>query len=217
MKRLGILIADDHEVVREGLRRMLENQAGWRVVGEAVDGKEAVQKARQLRPDIVILDISMPGMDGLEATGEILKAVPSARVLILTVHDSEQAVRKLLRAGARGYVLKSDAGRQLVAAVEAVAEGNRFLAPKVEELVLDRYLQDGLPREARKLQDLLTPREVEITRLLADGKSNKEIASVLGMSVRTAEAHRSNIMSKVQARSLGALIRYAIRSGIVEP
>jgi DNA-binding NarL/FixJ family response regulator len=214
-----ILVADDHEIVRQGLRALLEAQPGWQVVAEAVDGREALDKAKRLRPDVVVLDVSMPNLNGLEATRQIRKALPETEVLILTMHDSEQLVREVLEAGARGYVLKSDAGRELVTAVESVRKSKPYFTSRVSEIVLDGYLHAGgradafnVPRTVR-----LSPREREIVQLLAEGKSNKEVAVALRISVKTAETHRTNLMRKLDLHSISELVRYAIRNKMVEP
>jgi DNA-binding NarL/FixJ family response regulator len=214
-----ILVADDHEIVRQGLRALLETQPGWQVVAEAVDGREALDKAKRLRPDVVVLDVSMPNLNGLEATRQIRKALPETEVLILTMHDSEQLVREVLEAGARGYVLKSDAGRELVTAVESVRKSKPYFTSRVSEIVLDGYLNAGgrsdaynVPRSVR-----LSPREREIVQLLAEGKSNKEVAAALHISVKTAETHRTNLMRKLDLHSISELVRYAIRNKMVEP
>ena len=218
MSQLRILIADDHEVVRQGLRSLLEAQTGWVVCGEAANGREAVAKARQLRPDVALLDLTMPELNGLEATHQILKAVPGLEVLILTMHESDQAMRKALEAGARGYVLKSGAGRELVAAVEALGQHKPFFTSRVAERVLVGYLRDNRGATASgPSRSPLTPREKEIVQLLAEGKSNKEVASELNISINTVEAHRSNVMHKLGFKSLSDLVRYAIRDLIIQP
>ncbi len=219
MSAVRILVADDHEIVRKGLRALLEGHSGWEVVDEAVDGREAVEKARRLEPDLVILDVSMPNLNGLEACRQIRKEVPATEVLILTIHDSEQLVREVLEAGARGYVLKSDAGRELVTAVEAVRKHKPYFTHKVSELVLEGYLRSGLSiTDVGKSPKLvrLSSREREIVQLLAEGKSNKEVASALHISVKTAETHRTNVMRKLDLHSISELVRYAIRNKIVE-
>jgi DNA-binding NarL/FixJ family response regulator len=211
-----ILIADDHEVVRKGLIALLQGQTDWQVCGEAVDGREAVDKAQQLRPDVIILDIGMPSLNGLEATRQILKSNPHARVLILTLHDSDQVVRDVLNAGARGFLLKSDAARDLVAAVEALRRDKTYFTSKVASMVLEGYLKAGIqPAPAALGKNRLTPREREIVQLLAEGKSTKEVAVALGLSVKTAETHRSNIMRKLQLHSVSDLVLYAVRNNIV--
>jgi DNA-binding NarL/FixJ family response regulator len=211
-----IFIADDHEVVRKGLTALLQAQADWEVCGEAADGREAVEKAQQLKPDVVILDIGMPSLNGLEATRQILKTNPQARILILTLHDSDQVVREVLNAGARGFLLKSDAARDLVAAVEALRRDKTYFTSKVASMVLEGYLKGGTgPAPATVGRNRLTPREREIVQLLAEGKSTKEVAVALGLSVKTAETHRSNIMRKLQLHSVSDLVLYAVRNNIV--
>jgi DNA-binding NarL/FixJ family response regulator len=211
-----ILVADDHEVVRRGLCALLRNQPEWEVCGEASDGREAVEKVLTLKPEVAILDIGMPNLNGLEATRQILKANPHVKVLILTLHDSDQVVQEALNAGARGYLLKSDAARDLVAAVEAVRRDRTYFTPKVSALVLDGYLRpenETVPEPPARSP--LTPREREVVQLLAEGKSSKEVAVVLGMSVKTAETHRSNIMRKLKLHSVSDLVLYAVRNNIV--
>jgi DNA-binding NarL/FixJ family response regulator len=180
------LVADDHEIVRQGLRALLEAQPGWQGVGEAVDGREAVDKAKRLRPDVVVLDVSMPNLNGLEATRQIRKLVPETEVVIFTMHDSEQLVREVLEAGARGYVLKSDAGLELVTAVETVHMRKPYFTSKVSEIVLDGYLHAGARADAHSAPRMvrLSPREREIVQLLAEGRSNKEVAVALHISAR---------------------------------
>lgn len=211
-----IFIADDHEVVRKGLMSLLQVQPDWQVCGEAADGREAVEKASQLNPDVVILDIGMPSLNGLEATRQILKTNPTAKILILTLHDSDSVVREVLNAGARGFLLKSDAARDLVAAVEALRRDKTYFTSKVAAMVLEGYLKGGAaPSSAQINRNRLTPREREIVQLLAEGKSTKEVAVALGLSVKTAETHRSNIMRKLQIHSVSDLVLYAVRNNIV--
>ncbi len=213
MKGVRILVADDHEIVRHGLRRLIETQPGWEVCGEAASGREAVAKVRQLKPDVAVLDYRMPELNGAEATRQILKESPRTEVLILTMHDAEQLIREVLAAGARGYVLKSDAGRDLVAAVQALLAHKTFLSPGVSKVVLEGYLRGA---EVETRADLLTAREREVIQLVAEGKSNKEIAVSLNVSVKTVEAHRSHLMHKLNLSSVSELVRYAIRNKIVE-
>lgn len=214
MSLLRILIADDHEVARRGIRSLLESHPGWEVVGEAADGREAVNAANRLKPDLVLLDIGMPSLNGLDATRQILAAEPDTRVLILTMHDSEQVVREVLAAGARGFLLKSDAGRDLVAAVEALQHHRTFFTTKVAQLVLEGYLRPD-PESERSLRSVLTPREREVIQLLAEGKTTKEVATTLNLSVKTAETHRTNLMRKLDLHSVVDLTLYAVRNGIV--
>ena len=213
-----LLVADDHEIVRKGLRALLEAEPGWEVAAEAVNGKEAVEKAKQLKPDVAILDISMPLLNGLEAARQIVKSVEHTKVLVLTVHDSDPLIQEVLEAGARGYMLKSDAGRDLVVAVDALRRNKTFFTPKVAQMVLKGYL-DKNPKEKASPEGArirLTSRQKEIVQLLAEGKSSKEVASALGLSVKTAETHRANIMRRLDCHSVTALVRYAIRNHIIE-
>jgi DNA-binding NarL/FixJ family response regulator len=210
-----IVIADDHEMVRRGLVATLADVERWTVVAQADNGREAAELVATHKPDIAILDLSMPELNGLDATRRILAARPETCVLILTAHESEQLVREVLAAGARGYVLKSDAGRILVRAVEALLEGQTFFTSKVARLVLEGYLRGGSV-EAHDTGPILSAREREIVQLLAEGASNKDVARALGISVKTAETHRSNIMRKMQFASLSDLVKYAVRNKIIE-
>jgi len=204
--------------VRRGARDVLHSKRGWRVVGEAVNGREAIQKAIELKPDVAVVDISMPELDGVEVTSQIRQKVPGTKVLVLSMHESDQVVRRALDAGAHGYLLKSDLTDSLTQAVRAIAEGKRFLSPKVSEIVLEGFLTArGQHQQGRSAGLQSTPRETEIIRLLADGKSNKEIAAALGIAMRTVETHRSNIMHKLGLHSLVELVHYAARSGIISP
>ncbi len=218
MSSVRILVADDHEVVRRGVKSLLESHPGWTVVAEAATGREAVDQVKRCTPDVVILDITMPELNGLEATRQILKSAPQTEILILTLHESAQLIRCVLEAGARGYVLKSDAGRNLIDAVEAVSEHKAFFTSNVAATVLDGYLKSDRRKAGVKPDShALTPREREIIQLLAEGKSNKEVATTLGISVHTAETHRTNIMRKLEVHSVSELVRYAIRQNIVSP
>jgi DNA-binding NarL/FixJ family response regulator len=215
---LRLLLADDHEIVRKGLRALLEAEPGWQVAAEAVDGRDAVEKAQQIKPDIAILDISMPSLNGLDATRQIVKGISQTKVLVLTMHDSDPLIQRVLEAGARGYLLKSDAARDLVAAVDALRRNKTFFTPKVAQMVLEGYL-DKNPRGNSSPEGSsfrLTDRQREIVQLLAEGKSSKEVASALGLSVKTAETHRANIMRRLDCHSVTALVRYAIRNHIIE-
>jgi DNA-binding NarL/FixJ family response regulator len=220
MANLRLLVADDHDVVRKGVRTLLEEQPGWEVAAEAADGREAVEKAKLVQPDVTILDLSMPELNGLEAAKEILKTVQT-KVLILTMYDSDPLIRQTLEAGARGYLLKSDAGRDLVSAVDALRRNKTFFTPKVAQMVLEGYL--GRPTKEndeesnnRKNGLRLTARQKQILQLLAEGKSSKEVAVALNISVKTAETHRANIMRRLDCHSVTELVRYAIRNHIIE-
>jgi DNA-binding NarL/FixJ family response regulator len=215
VKKLRILIADDHALVRQGARVVLQARQGWRVVGEAANGHEAVRKALELKPDVAVVDIGMPELDGVEVARQIREGVPSTKVLILTMHESDQIVKRALDAGALGYVLKSDLTECLARAVKAVSEGKRFLTPKVSEIVLDGFLKTrSLRQQGERAGTRITPRESEVIRLLAEGKANKEIAAQLGITVRTVETHRAKIMLKLGLHSLAELIHYAMRHGM---
>lgn len=215
MSALRILIADDHEVARKGIRSLLEDHPGWEVCGEACDGREAVAFASQLKPDVLLLDIGMPNLNGLDAARQVLAMAPEARILILTVHDSEQMVREVLAAGASGFLLKSDAGRDLLAAVEALQNRRTFFTSKVAQMMLDGYLRPHND-SAASVQSVLTPREREVLQLVAEGKTTKEIATALNLSVKTAETHRTNLMRKLDLHSVADLTLYAVRNGIVQ-
>jgi DNA-binding NarL/FixJ family response regulator len=214
---LRILIADDHDVARRGIRAMLESHEGWQVCGEAKDGREAVELASAMKPDLILLDIGMPNLNGLEATRQILTTSPEAVILILTMHDTDQVVQEVLRAGARGFLLKSDAGRDLMAAVEALENHRTFFTTKVSRMVLDGYLNPQREGHEEKpaVDNLLTSREREVIQLLAEGKTSKEVAVALKLSVKTAETHRTNLMRKLDLHSVADLTRYAVRNGIV--
>jgi DNA-binding NarL/FixJ family response regulator len=216
---LRLLVADDHDVVRKGVRTLLEEQPGWEVAAEAADGREAVEKAKLVQPDVTILDLSMPELNGLEAAREILKTVQT-KVLILTMYDSDPLIRQTLEAGARGYLLKSDAGRDLVSAVEALRRNKTFFTPKVAQMVLEGYLgrpsKENEDESNRKNGLRLTARQKQILQLLAEGKSSKEVAAALNISVKTAETHRANIMRRLDCHSVTELVRYAIRNHIIE-
>ena len=212
-----ILVADDHEIVRRGLCAILQAQAGWEVCGEASDGRSAVEKSRELHPDVLILDLSMPALNGLEATRQILKAEPGAQVLILTQYDTDQVVRGVLEAGARGYLLKTDASKELVMAVEALRHNKTYFTSRVAAMVLEGFLRgDATPGATLVKRDRLTAREREVVQLLAEGKSTKEVAVALDLSVKTAETHRANIMRKLELHSISELVMYAVGNNIVQ-
>jgi DNA-binding NarL/FixJ family response regulator len=206
-----ILIADDHDVVRSGVRAILEAQGGWEVVGEAVDGKDAVDQALATRPDVVVLDYGLPIMNGIEATRRIRARVPGAEVLIFTMHDTATLVREVLDAGARGFLLKSDAKRFLIAAVESLADHKPFFTGTVSEALLESYLAKGAAMDS-----VLTSREKSVVQLIAEGKTNKQIANILSISTKTVETHRALALRKLNLDTTAALIRYAIRNKLVE-
>ncbi|MGA2101580.1 MAG: response regulator transcription factor [Candidatus Sulfotelmatobacter sp.] len=217
MQTVSILVADDHAVVRRGLRALLETQPSWHVVSEAGNGREAVEKAASLRPQVVILDIGMPKLNGLDAAALIYKANPKTRILMLTMHAAEALIEQTLNAGASGYVLKSDAERDLIAAVDALLHNKTFFTSAASAVILD-HLRQGNPRkDARTSGDRLSVREREVVQLLAEGKSNKEIGAALNISKRTVDHHRARIMEKLKVQSVGELVLYAVRNKIVEP
>ena len=215
MCTVNLLIADDHDVVRRGLCALIQGQPGWQVVAEATNGRDAVAKADEFKPDLAILDITMPSLNGIDAAKQIAKISPRTKVLILTVHDSDQLIPKALEAGARGYILKADAGRDLVTAVNALLSDKTFFTPKVAQTVMDGYLGKGAKASQEEFSKI-TGREREIVQLLAEGKGSKEVATELNLSIKTVETHRSNIMRKLNCHSVAELVRYAIRNHIVE-
>jgi DNA-binding NarL/FixJ family response regulator len=214
MNTVRILIADDHELVRDGIKTRLDRQAGWTVCAEAKNGREAVKLAQQLTPHVAILDIGMPELNGIDAAAQIRKTSPATEILILTLQESDQQVRAALEAGARGYMLKTDAGRLLIEAVQALLKHEPFFSGKVAGQLVNGYLT---PAPAAVPASRLTPREREIVQLIAESKSNKDAARDLGVSVKTIDAHRSNIMRKLNLHSVTELVRFAVRNGIVEP
>jgi len=218
MGTLRILIADDHDLVRRGLKMLLESHVGWKVVAEAHSGREAVTMADELRPDIAIMDISMPELNGLEAARKIKKISPTTEMLILSMHHTDQLVREIIETGAKAYIIKSDSDRSLVAAVEALAVHKPFFTSCATEIMLENIRTKGSKAAAapQTVRDRLTPREREIVQLLSEGKSSKEVAVILGISVKTSETHRANIMRKLEIHSVSQLVRYAVRNQIVE-
>ena len=212
-----ILLAEDHTIVRKGLRALLEDEPGMEVVGEAQDGREAVEKAGELRPDVVVMDISMPSLNGLEATRQITKRLPEVKVLILTVHTSEEYIFQILRAGASGYVVKNAAPAELVSAIRAVHRGDSFLSPSISQKVIEEYVRQVEAATPEEAYDLLSDREREVLQLVAEEHTNQEIAERLYISVKTVENHRAHLMKKLDIHSTAGLTQYAARRGLVGP
>jgi two-component system response regulator NreC len=211
MKRIRILLADDHAVVRQGFKMILSAEKDMEIVGEAGNGREAVEQAEQLRPDIVVMDVAMPELNGIEATRRLAASMPHTRVIALSMHKDSVYVREILRAGARGYLLKDSGAGDLVSAIRAVASGESYLSPAVSNAVLDDYR-----KHVTNPIDLLTSREREVLQMLAEGKTNKEIAVVLNLSVYTVDAHRGRIMEKLNVHSINELVRFAVRNGLID-
>jgi DNA-binding NarL/FixJ family response regulator len=210
-----ILLVDDHEMVRRGLRALLETHAGWEICGEAADGRAAVKFAAALAPHIVVMDLIMPKLNGADAARQILDKARHTQVLMLTMYESEQTVREVLEAGVRGYVLKSDAGRDLVAGMEALLRGETFFTSRLAARIHAQEFEISRRRRSARSAGALTPRERETLQLLAEGKTNKQVASALGITVKTAETHRARVMRKLEFKSLAELVCYAIRNGII--
>ena len=218
LAELRILIADDHELIRRGVRSLLEAEPGWKVVGEASDGQDAIEKAKETRPDIVVLDIAMPRLSGLEAARRLNRLLPQVKVLILTIHDSERLACEVLNAGARGYVTKSDTARDLVIAIGALCREKTFFTPRVDRIILGSFLNGSPAKRVRETYgDRLTSRQREIVQLLAEGKTSKEVSALLNLSVKTVETHRANIMRRLSCHCVSDLVRYAVRNNIVQP
>jgi len=211
MKRIRILLADDHAVVRQGFKMILGEHPDMEIVGEAGNGREAVELAERLKPDLVVMDVAMPELNGIEATRRLAASTPHARVLALSMHKDSVYVREILRAGARGYLLKDSGAGDLVSAVRAVASGEGYISPAVSNAVLDDYR-----RHVTNPIDLLTSREREVLQMLAEGQTNKEIATVLNLSVYTVDAHRGRIMEKLNLHSINELVRFAVRNGLID-
>ena len=214
-KKIRILLADDHNILRRGLRLLLERQPGFEVVSEAADGRQAVDQAQATKPDVVVLDIAMPNMSGIEAAQLISSSLPHAAIIILSMHSDEGYVLRALKAGARGYVLKDSAENDLIETIKAVSEGKAFFSPEISKILVEDYVREMKKRGAEDSYELLTPREREILQMLAGGKSNKDIATVLNLSLYTVETHRRNLQDKLNLHSLAELILYAVRKGII--
>lgn len=215
MRKIRILLADDHQLMRSGVRLMLEREADLSVVGEACDGREAVSMAKTLKPEVVVMDIGMPNLNGIEAAHQMTQDNPQLAIVMVSMHSDESYVLRALKAGARGYLLKDSAEADLIKAVHAVGSGKSFFSPVVSKMLLDDYVRKLKRSGTEDAYDLLTPREREILQLIAEGKSNKDIANLLDLSVYTVESHRSNLMEKLNIRGLPELILYAVRKGII--
>jgi DNA-binding NarL/FixJ family response regulator len=215
---LRILVADDHDIIRRGLKELLASRPGWEVCAEAETGREAVTLAEQFIPDIVVLDVGMPDLNGLEAARRIHKTFPKMGILILSLHFSDSLVREIVEAGARAYIMKSDADRDLISAVEAISNCRTFFTARAADMLFNDFSQPGTSASEPQAitRDRLTPREREIVRLLAEGQSSKEVAVTLGISVKTAETHRANIMRKLELHSVSEVVRYAVKNQIIE-
>jgi two-component system, NarL family, response regulator NreC len=212
---IRILLADDHTIIRSGIRLLLEQQQDFKVVAEASDGREAVDLVGKHHPEVAVLDIGMPQLNGIEATRQIASSEPSTQVVILSMHADEGYVLRALKAGARAYILKNAAEADLIRAIRSVAEGKSFFSPIIGKMLLEDYVRQIRDKQVEDSYDLLTPREREILQLLAEGKTNKEVANLLGLSVYTVDAHRSNILQKLNLHGVPELILYAVRKGII--
>jgi two-component system response regulator NreC len=215
MRKIRILLADDHNLIRRGLRLLIEQQPELTVVGEAEDGRQAVAQATSLKPDVAVLDIGMPNLNGIEAAKQITEGESRTSVVILSMYSDETYILRALKAGARAYILKDSAETDLVRAIQSVADGKSFFSPRVSQVLLDDYVQKLKRTGAESSYDLLTPREREVLQLVAEGKSNKDVADLLNLSVYTVETHRSHIMEKLNLKGVPELILYAVRKGII--
>ena len=216
MNKIRVFLADDHLILREGIRSLLEKVPDIEMIGEADNGSEAVTKVKQLMPDVVLMDITMPGLNGLEATRQIKQEDPSMKVLILTMHETDQYLSEMLEAGASGYVVKTTTSTELISAIRAVYQGDVHLYPSIARMLVEDYLRKVKIGEEKISYNGLTPREKEILRYIAEDKQNKEIADLLSISVRTVQAHRTNLMDKLGAHDRTELVKYAIRKGIID-
>ena len=216
MDKTKVLLAEDHTIVRKGLRSLLDKETGIEVVGEAEDGREAIVKAKKLHPDIVVMDIAMPGLNGLEATRQIKKRFSDIKIIILTMHANEEYILQSLKAGASGYLVKKAAPAELISAINAVHKGHSFLSPSISRMVIDEYIRRSKEiSEGEEGFEQLTVREREVLQLIAEGRKTREIAELLYISIKTVETHRSHIMNKLDIHSTAELTRYAIRKGII--
>jgi len=216
MNNVRVLVADDHEAVLEGVRALLEREAGLEVCGVASNGRDAVTYATKMKPDVVVLDMTMPDLDGISAIRQIKRALPETEVVVYSAHSSEEAIEEAFDAGAKSYIGKAGTSRDLIDAIRSVAEHKPFFTPEISQILFGKFLGADGPKKAGTPEQKLTPREREVVRLLAQSSSNKEIAAALGISVRTAETHRATLMRKLGIKSLAGLVRYAIRNNIIE-
>ena len=215
MSKIRVLLADDHELVRKGLRALIERQPDLEVAGEAADGREAVELCEQMKPDVVVMDIAMPRLNGIEATGQIVKRNPATGVIMLSMHSDEGYLTRALAAGAKGYLLKDSAEADLLLAIETIAKGKPFFSPSIGAALLEDYVRQLQQRGLTDSYELLTDREKEILQLLAEGKSNKEVAALLNLSPYTVETHRTHLMQKLNLHNTAEIVLYAVRKGII--
>lgn len=215
--KIKILIADDHQILREGLRLLLERTPDIEVIDEASDGEEAIAKTKELGPDVVLMDITMPGISGLEAARQIVKWNPNVRVLLLSVHESEEYLAEMLNIGLTGYMLKTASGREVISAIRTVYKGDVYLYPSITRMLVQEYVRTANARKPNSIYNGLTSREKELLMHIAEDKKNREIAEIMGLKVRTVQAHRTNLMDKLGAHDRTELVKYAIRKGIIEP
>ena len=215
MTTVRVLLADDHGIVRRGLHYLLERSPGFEVIGEAGDGREAVRLAEELNPDVIVMDIAMPNLNGIDATAQIVRRRPETGVIILSMHSDETYLVRALSAGAKGYLLKDSAEADLIRAVQAVSQGRPFFSPAIAQTLLEDYMRRLQQQNLKDSYDLLTDREKEVLQLLAEGKSNKEVASLLSLSLYTVETHRSNLMQKLNLHSTAEIVLYAVRKKII--
>ena len=215
LKQIRILLADDHTIIRSGIKLLLEQQADFKVVAEANDGREAVDLVTKVHPDVAVLDIGMSQLNGIDATRQIVAAEPATRIVILSMHSDEGYVLRALKAGARAYILKNSAEADLIRAIRSVADGKSFFSPVISKMLLEDYVRQIRDKQVEDSYDLLTPREREILQLLAEGRTNKEVANILHLSVYTVDAHRGNILQKLNLHGVPELILYAVRKGII--
>ena len=215
MKPIRILLADDHNIMRNGLRLLLERQPGLQVVGEASDGRQTVEMSEALKPNVIVLDIAMPNLNGIEAARQIAAKLPDTAIVILSMHSDESYVLRALKAGARGYLLKDSAESDLIGAIKAVTDGKAFFSPAISKMLVEDYMRRMQQRGVEDSYELLTTREREILQLLAEGKSNKDVANILNLSLYTVETHRGNMLQKLNLHSVPELILYAVRKGVI--